>query len=971
MTAAILWKEYRQQRASWIAATILALVVAEGMLATVGTGSGIADRLLLTVVIAGAAAGYGIISGATLLAGEKEDGTLPFLDGLTHRRGSIWWGKMGAGILLTLTQGLILAAYGAKRGVGNPEVIAIVPALGLLALSWGLLGGALCKHILAATLIAAPLMAVVWALSIPFGSVPLLLAAIEISASLGAAMAAHRLFCRDDRLRVIRVAEHGGRLRPGFLGGWLVLGWLIFRQTRWVLVGLVVGSTLVAGVAYLAPLLIWPIGTLALGMVCGLAVFCPDQRSGRLLWGNQRFPRGRIWRAKILGGLVVLAGVLCGTWFVMITFAWPMALTHGFRLNESADGQWMYTAFSAWIQVWEGANVEKERSLQPGLFLLLWPLYGFCLAVLLGQTARRPVIALVLAMLITPAVVALWLPSFVIGGLPLWQVMVVPLLLLATTRLALRPWISDRLLSARPLIGIGSAIVLMIGWLAGCLWYRVLEVPDVGEPFNVQAYIASLPPEDNEPGKLIRKGLEKLELRIDEAEQKTGALRARNPSHDYVSQFLFTNEENTWSTKDEQELGRWMDNLFEGEWYTDLRRAASLPLGMLRDLRADSQQFQRDVQNLGWLLFFRSLQLEFRGDPKGALELFETGLGVSRQIKNYADSNLYRAGYQLEFSVLRGDLSAWLRHVGADKALLTAAAAILQEHEAASPDPTNAIQAQSLIERKLNPFTLMEKSTLDGTYRVLATQVPWEKERQQRVFRAITLGSMALGQQLALAAPTRRREYGNDLYVVCAEQAGLPTATGPGSELDARQWGMLILQSWPDYLSGYGDIIRLGEAAAINNRAARVALAIRLYHADHGRAPAQIDELVSSYLREVPRDPRTGMPYRYEIEETEEVAIPALAASMTGIASGTGCFYLATALANMSQRFLFDNEATSPPGMGGPAGGEGGMGGASPSPASEARTPAPPPPLPPLIPRVVIIIGGDLGSYPVALPMKR
>lgn len=972
MTAAILWKEYRQQRASWIAVTILAVVVAEGMLATVSTGSGVADRLLLTVVIAGAAAGYGIISGALLLASEKEDGTLTFLDGLTHRRIAIWWGKIGAGILLTLTQGLVMAVYSAERGIGNLEVIAILPALGLLALCWGLLGGALCKHILAAALIAAPLMTVFWALSIPFSSAPLLLAAIEIGASFGAAVVAHRLFCRDDRLRVVRVAEDAGRLRPGLLGSWLVLGWLIFRQARWILVGLVVGSALVAGLAYLAPLFIWPIGTLALGMVCGLAVFCLDQKSGRLFWGNQRFPRGTIWRGKILGGLVILAGVLCATWCVMITVAWPMALAHGFRLNESLDGQWTYLAFPAWLQFWEGPDVQKERSLQPDLFLPLWPVYGFCLAVMFGQTTRRPVIALVLAFLITPAVVALWLPSFVIGGLPFWQVMVVPLLLLATTRLAMRPWISDRLWSVRPLVGIGLAILVMLCWLAGCLWYRVLEVPDVGEPFNVQAYIASLPPDNNEPGQLIRQGLENFEKRMEEAEKQTGAITKKNPEYRHsgpplksITSLLFTNDDKDWTATDEQELSRWMDILFAGEWYNDLRRAASLPLGMVRDPRTATRQFQIEEYNLGWLIYFRTLQLEFRGNPKGALELFETALGISRQIKNNANGHLYRAGYQLEAMVLRGDFGAWLRHVGDDKPLLLAAAAILQKHEAASPDPVNAIEAQSLIERKLNPF--VEKSALDGTYRVLAAQVPWEKERQQRVFRAITSGSMTLVQHVTQGTSMRRQQGDGDPYVHAAEQAGLPTQTGPGAEVDAKQWGMFILQSWPNYSCSYIEIIRLCEATAINIRAARVALALRLYHADHGRMPAQINELVPSYLREIPRDPRTGMPFWYEISETDEIAIPVLLASMTGIASGTDCLNLAAGLTNLSQRFQFEDEATGPAGMGVPAGMKS-MGGPIPPPSDESMTP--PQPLPPLIPRIVIL-GGELGGLPVPLPMKR
>ena len=73
---------------------------------------------------------------------------------------------------------------------------------------------------------------------------------------------------------------------------------------------------------------------------------------------------------------------------------------------------------------------------------------------------------------------AVWVPSLLHGGLHAGQVFVPPLLLLLATWLILRPWAAGRVgvvdhglaAGARS----GSCVVL---WIAGALWYRVLEIP--------------------------------------------------------------------------------------------------------------------------------------------------------------------------------------------------------------------------------------------------------------------------------------------------------------------------------------------------------------------------------------------------------------------------------------------------------------------------------------------------------------
>ena len=56
----------------------------------------------------------GAVSGAILLADEKEVGTLEFLDALPCRRRDVWAGKVVAGGLLAVGQGVVLAVAGRR-----------------------------------------------------------------------------------------------------------------------------------------------------------------------------------------------------------------------------------------------------------------------------------------------------------------------------------------------------------------------------------------------------------------------------------------------------------------------------------------------------------------------------------------------------------------------------------------------------------------------------------------------------------------------------------------------------------------------------------------------------------------------------------------------------------------------------------------------------------------------------------------
>jgi hypothetical protein len=175
MNAVICWKEYRQQRAIWLALVVL------GVLLTLIPGSIVSPHGIWQVIESGEAEGlggilalvvlgYGVVCGAVLLAGEKELATLNFLDTLPRRRFALWRAKLIAGLLLTLSQVLLLAVLILSLRLGDWNMAGVFLALGVDALLWGMLGGALCRNVLVASLTGCLLMAASWAIAMVLSS---------------------------------------------------------------------------------------------------------------------------------------------------------------------------------------------------------------------------------------------------------------------------------------------------------------------------------------------------------------------------------------------------------------------------------------------------------------------------------------------------------------------------------------------------------------------------------------------------------------------------------------------------------------------------------------------------------------------------------------------------------------------------------------------------------------------------------
>ena len=213
MILTLSWKEFREHWPIWITMVIAGLGLGL-LMSALNTGrEGIS---LAALSVLGMAATYGVVCGAMMFAGEREAGTMVFLDIFLGRRDLIWLWKFLIGIVLALTQALVVAAVLVYMQQSPPEWLPLFVGLGNLdqagfmawnlphpnqaiwflvlpvitmeAYAWGLLGSSLSRRVVngaaCAALIAAPLLLLVMCTPPPlFLGIRLVAAIIALIAS--------------------------------------------------------------------------------------------------------------------------------------------------------------------------------------------------------------------------------------------------------------------------------------------------------------------------------------------------------------------------------------------------------------------------------------------------------------------------------------------------------------------------------------------------------------------------------------------------------------------------------------------------------------------------------------------------------------------------------------------------------------------------------------------------------------------
>jgi hypothetical protein len=867
MIATLCWKEYREQRAMWLAIVILAVVCVLGLgaLAHGGLGQANADPVIgptLFAILVSLVVGHGIVCGAQLLGSEKEAGTLAFLDTLAARRAPLWQSKLAVGCLLMLTEASIVAGLTAFVDL-EPLSVAFQKflILGLLGLLWGMAGGAVCRSMFPAILLGAALMIGCLLLSQFLFVIPEVgLLTQSCFAGIGG-LVSWRYYCESDKERR-PVPQSSSKMvkRRGpifqLLGSVGSIWWLAMRQGRW---GILAGIVLSVFTGYFLSWwwigIAWPTASLVVGIACGLCVFAFEQpgEQERFL-GAQRFPPGRIWLAKIAFWFMTTVCMLA------LLFAAPFVIESA---KEGATNRFgRYHSFSS--------SLESFAPRHGGLFLAMSVVQGFCFAQFAALLTRRIVVAAVLAVVASLLYWAIWLPAFIFGGVNEWHIFVVPLFVLLAGRMTMWPWLSGRLYSRKHIYDLTGCSLLSIAWLVGSFWLRVVEVPDVGEPFDLAAFDRDLSrAAQNESAQLLRRALEEMEQSRKKVEAKLGKptkdLRGRLVSANsggisyegLASDILYQG----WPAED-AEIGRWFDEMFAGPWADQCRKAAAMPPGLFMDPRTpgwDGTNSAKRCSMAACLFSARALQLQARGDDAAGLAHLETALALSRQIRHYASTNVFLTSLSMERSALSG-FDRWLIEAEREPKRLVKGLTALRHHESLIPDVADNIKAEYVMIRRFIDIDLgryldhnssLEKAVLNSSW-----HLPWERQRQLRLINAVF-------QSLVQNANTIRG----------ASEYGLPLPEGPTTKLSADEWSVLLRDALivnEGYFIFLRDHVNRGYGF-VNVRARQLFIALALYEAEHKKSAAKLEDLVPAYLPTMPLDPYSNRPFFYKISAGEVV----------------------------------------------------------------------------------------------------
>jgi ABC-type transport system involved in multi-copper enzyme maturation permease subunit len=497
MTRALVWKELREQWIVWLALALATVGAAAGLLGLVSAGTGRDDLLVALLWLA--AWGYGMLCGALVLGGDTEDGTQTFLDALPVTRRGLWNTKAGTGLGLLALQLLAFIVIGylctnrvylSSRVVNDLLQLLLAGAIGY---AWGLTCGSFAASVLNAVgwavlfqaasgvFVYGLVMAITRAyfrwLSAETLQKIWFAAAIAITA--GATYRSRSFYCHRERLREVSNERPGSKPVET---PWIGLLWLTWRQMR----GFAIAMTILAlfGVVVMVSqrMVVWPLLTLFIGILCGATTFGDEQSSGAFRFlGDQRFPMGRIWLAKVVGRFSI------GLWSTGLIAAGIAAiLTVRAAVAPSVELRQFEADFDA--------SLLSVPLSQPYLCLTLWLGYGYAIGLLFGVLFNKPLISTVVAVGIALPVVLMWMPSLLVtAGLHLWQVWVVPAIILIGARWLTGLRAADRLWSRQGVLFTVITAVAAGLALAVALGYRAIEIPVPPDVIDVEAFQSTLP----------------------------------------------------------------------------------------------------------------------------------------------------------------------------------------------------------------------------------------------------------------------------------------------------------------------------------------------------------------------------------------------------------------------------------------------------------------------------------------------
>ena len=399
------------------------------------------------------------------------------------------------------------------------------------------------------------------------------------------------------------------------------------------------------------------------------------------------------------------------------------------------------------------------------------------------------------------------------------------------------------------------AVVLLAMIAAPVLWWatQLVGLPDVGDPFDVEAFRSFTIPDDRNAFVLYRQAADRLKPLITSSKAQEQAINLHAP----------------WSQADPA-VHRWVED--NREPMALFRRGTERPDALDPDLSSgsESSKMAQALRSFHELALLEASRLEERGDMEGAWGWYRTALRASYHF------GLRATGTHRSVSLnWRGELLTRLTDWSSDQrttpAMVRRALDDVVACSALDPSDSYTLRVEypdvmRTLDSSWNPgHASPPKRLLDilgsSEYRLSREQAQaivhaWrflkrEPERSRRVIR------LAVANWLACydLPPERRPKPDPNVpgllrfYVLGPDAPANARALSPEA-LD--RWLATTIDATPMLREWNPAGIRLREARS--HRALVVQLASELYRRDHGSIPLWDEALVGPYLKELPPD---------------------------------------------------------------------------------------------------------------------
>jgi hypothetical protein len=859
----LMWKEYRLQRAFWIAMTVLALILMFSVWEFIDQPR---DRAQQCILIAfGIPVLYGLGCASTTFAGEHDAETYEFQRSLPITAMNVFWSKITQAVSSTAAMCVFLfmlsVAISGGGGLDARETM-LPAAYGLasicLFMSWGTFFSLLMKRPLLAAVLAVSCASLTLSLLVnSFAdrtqldfTTTLIIAVVALAIALVDYWLGRSWFIEKARWALrTKDAAVSTRAEAEALADYLSapkrwnmilrLGWQHWRQSAWMLIVVAVMPLPLAFCAFViwqhtrpgryeflvnqpdwqVNVVLCSVLALAMPPLLGTFTFLGDQRRRNYRFFAERGigPRtvwlSRMWPWLVIGPCVL---ALLTVLFIPIFYSWRWEIQSWLALPEISPNLWLLLSYFV-LSVCAGqlCSMFFRSGLLAGLFgLVLGGVVGFWAALMW-----------------------LWDINW------MWSIAPIPVALILATWLRAPDWLLDR---NRPRAWLWPVMVLVVPaiiLLTAVPLYRVYQIPAVDPGFSVEEFTRPLTPEEEATCRILVRAIDLIEWpprdKKDEADSeafwRSIDEQKENVYSDSTIRVSLTAKQIDWIKSNGEAIAAFIEasngslrireySPSRGRWYPVLSHGA-------HDLLVES-----------------AMLLETEGKLDEALDRYLAVIRISRQTEEET----------LEHFVYTR-LPFWATLPKQTPERIKGALQKLKPFDADAQADDREIKMQyvGFREALTKGFFTQQKQRYLPLWTIVWEHLPSERARALRLLNLLTRDQL-----------DRVRQAESD-----AEQGKPVKFTGKGREYFYR---------WEEYSRErayalheavnipplrYADFSNfvINSCALLENhrRATTILFALQAYKLEHGEYPKTLDELAGTYFDQVPIDLYSGEPYLY------------------------------------------------------------------------------------------------------------